>query len=768
MFSQSLENTLNQAFSDARKKRQEFITIEHLLLSLLENEEACLALTACGAGISRLRAGLGIYIDETTPCIPLSIERDIQPTLSFQRVLQRAIYQVQTLGGLEVTGLHVLSAIFGEQDSQAVYFLNQENVTRIDIVNYISQMIIDPQEETEGFSSHDYTDQTELQHQEPAVDDNVIETYTTNLNEKAMAGQLNPVIGREYELQRCIQVLCRRAKNNPMFVGEAGVGKTALAEGLAQMIVDQNVPEVLSFCTVYSLDLGMLLAGTKYRGDFEKRFKNVLNALTKQSGAIVFIDEIHNIVGAGSATGGTMDASNLIKPLLSSGDLRCMGATTYEEFRTFIAKDHALLRRFQKIDVEEPSEAQTVTILQGLKKKFEQFHNLTYTDKALRCAVKLAARYMPDRQLPDKAIDVIDEAGASQRLKPFHKRCRILDEDHMESIVADMVRVPIKQISSTDKDVLSSLASNLKSVVFGQDEAINELSDAIVLSRSGLQKVDAPVGSFLLAGPTGVGKTEVTKQLAATLGVDLIRFDMSEYMESHTVSRLIGAPPGYVGHDQAGLLTEAVIKNPHAVLLLDEIEKAHPDLFNILLQVMDYGMLTDNNGRKADFRHIIIIMTTNAGAAMLERNTIGFAEQDKHEDSLAAIKTVFTPEFRNRLDAVVAFHHLGKRSIARVFDKNIAELNLKLKEKNVLLRISEQAKLWMLEKGYNKEMGARPMERLITTELKKPLAEKLLFGDLEQGAHQVFVGLNKGRLTLSIKKTDLTLSNKSQETLEES
>jgi len=729
MFSRTLEHSLNEAFSNARDKRHEFITVEHLLLSLLDNPETCHALVACGVNLDRLKAGLSIYINETTPYIPDDIVRDIQPTLSFQRVLQRAIYQVQSMGAPEVTGMNILSAIFGEQDSQAVYFLNQENVTRIDIVNFITQNIAKPQEDAD-FQQQQFPQQEGFASRDTEGEENIIEMYTVNLNAKALSGQLNPVIGRDEEIERCVQVLCRRSKNNPMFVGEAGVGKTALAEGIAQRIVANQVPEVLSYSTVYSIDLGILLAGTKYRGDFEKRFKSVLSALSSKSGAIIFIDEIHNLVGAGSATGGTMDASNLIKPMLSSGEIRCMGATTYDEFRNFIAKDHALLRRFQKIDVAEPTVEETVKILQGLQTRFEKFHNITYTQEALHRAVVLADRYMSDRRLPDKAIDLIDEAGAYQQLLPIKKRTRCIGESEIEQVVANIARVPLQQISSTDKQVLLSLEDNIKQKVYGQDNAVEQLVEAITLSRSGIQNLDKPVGSFLLAGPTGVGKTEVTKQLADQLGVNLLRFDMSEYMERHAISRLIGAPPGYVGYDQGGLLTEAINKNPHSVLLLDEIEKAHPDLFNILLQIMDYGMLTDSNGRKSDFRHVIIIMTTNAGAAQLIKDPIGFSEQDLAENNLDEIKQSFSPEFRNRLDAVISFDHLSKAIITRVVDKHLLELGQRLLEKNVTLKVKSGVRSWLASTGYDKHLGARPIERLITENIKVPLAKELLFGDV--------------------------------------
>lgn len=748
MFSKMLEKSLNRAFAQARLKRHEFITVEHLLLTLLDNPEACEVLNACGADLDRLRAGLGIFIDETTPLIPMNVERDIQPTLSFQRVLQRAIYQVQTSGRPEVSGANVLTAIFSEPESQAVYFLSQENVTRIDVVNYMTQGITKQDIEPPRFNPGQGFE-TGSMHDNPQ-DESLVDTYTLNLNDKARKGKIDPVIGREKELKRVIQTLCRRTKNNPMLVGEAGVGKTAIAEGLAQMIVDKNVPATLARCTVYSLDMGVLLAGTKYRGDFEKRFKAVLKALSRDTGAIIFIDEMHNLIGAGSATGGTMDASNLIKPLLSSGELRCMGATTYEEFRNYIAKDNALLRRFQKIDIEEPSAADTIKILQGLKARYEAYHTIQYSNAAIKRAVELSARYMSDRHLPDKAIDVIDEAGAYQRLQDDEHRLNVIGPEQIEDIVAKMARIPIEKISTNDKTLLKNLAIRLKKAVYGQDHAIDQLCSAVRLSRAGLRDVNKPVGSFLLAGPTGVGKTEVTRQLAKELGVELLRFDMSEYMERHSVSRLIGAPPGYVGYEQGGLLTEAINKHPHSILLLDEIEKAHPDLFNILLQAMDYGHLTDNNGRKIDFRHVMIVMTTNAGAASMEKTDIGFSSASSAVDCMADINRMFSPEFRNRLDAIVQFGYLDQETILRVVDKFIRELRDQLKVKNVKLEVSNDARRWLAENGYNRVMGARPMARIIQERLKLPLAEELLYGKLEEGEHEVKVNLGEKDLEIVI------------------
>ena len=749
MFSKSLEISLNDAFMQARDKRHEFITVEHLLLSLLDNPEAGMALVACGANLDRLRAGLGIFIDETTPHIPMNVERDIQPTLSFQRVLQRAIYQVQSSGTAEVSGLSVLTSIFGEQDSQAVYFLNQENVTRVDVINYATQGVAKPARDDEFMRPSEMDPMSEQAGvaRDPG-EENLVDMYTTNLNEKARMGKIDPLVGRDEEVSRCVQILCRRVKNNPLLAGEAGVGKTAVAEGLAQLIVNGDVPRVLAHCTIYSLDLGVMLAGTKYRGDFEKRFKSVLKSLGRHTGAIVFIDEIHNLVGAGSATGGTMDASNLIKPLLSSGDLRCMGATTYDEYRNFIAKDNALMRRFQKVDIEEPTPEQALEILKGLKQYYEEYHDVRYTDAALKRAIDLSARYMADRNLPDKAIDVIDEAGAYQALQSAIKRKKTIDEHEVEEVIANMARIPVNTVTQSDRQLLKSLPLQLRKRVFGQDKAIETLSNAIKLSRSGLRDKNKPIGQFLFVGPTGVGKTEVVKQLADLMGVELLRFDMSEYMEQHSSSRLIGAPPGYVGYDQGGLLTESVIKHPHAVLLLDEIEKAHQDLFNMLLQIMDYGQLTDNNGRKADFRHVIIVMTSNCGAALMERNTLGFSDQDTQEDGNAAVRQMFTPEFRNRLDAVINFSHLEQDTILKVVDKGVKEIQGLLDAKNITLSISPSAKRWLAEHGYDRKMGARPMERLIQEKIRQPLSEELLFGTLASG--------NKD-ITIKVKDDDILL-----------
>ncbi len=747
MFSKPLEQSLNMAFSRAKEKRHEFMTVEHLLLTLLDNNEAIEVLAACGADIERLRAGLGIFVDETTPHIPLEKESEIQPTLGFQRVLQRAVFQVQSAGKAEVSGANVLAAIFGEQESQAVYFMSQENVTRLDIVNFMSH----------GISKIQYTDSTPQIEQTPdataqrdaAGQQSHLERYAVNLNDEARMGKIDPLIGRKEELLRAIQVLCRRRKNNPLFVGEAGVGKTAIAEGLAQLIVNQDVPDPIKNCTVYSLDMGLLLAGTKYRGDFEKRFKSVLSELKRIPGAIIFIDEIHTIIGAGAASGGAVDASNLIKPLLSTGEIRCMGSTTYQEYRNIFEKDRALTRRFQKIDIPEPSVEEAFKILKGLKERFEVYHNVRYTLPALRAAAELSSRYMNDRHLPDKAIDVVDEAGAFQQLQSPSKRKKVIGRREIEAIISNMARIPSQTISSSDKHLLERLDRNLKMLVFGQDNAITTLCTAIKLSRSGLRDEEKPVGSYLFSGPTGVGKTEVSKQLATTLGIELVRFDMSEYMERHAVSRLIGSPPGYVGYEQGGLLTEAITKHPHAVLLLDEIEKAHPDIFNILLQVMDHGTLTDNNGREADFRHVIIIMTTNAGAQELEKSTIGFTESEKESDTLQAIKRLFTPEFRNRLDAIVPFGRLDNPTLSRVVDKFITQLEVQLESKNVTLKVDNIAKKWLAEHGHDDAMGARPMARLIQEKIKKPLADELIFGKLANGG-SVFISAKKGKLTFNL------------------
>ncbi|NVJ59985.1 MAG: ATP-dependent Clp protease ATP-binding subunit ClpA [Gammaproteobacteria bacterium] len=731
MLSKDLELTLNLAFKEAREKRHEFMTVEHLLLALLDNLIASNVLQACGADISELKKQLTDFVDETTPLIPQHDEaRETQPTLGFQRVLQRAVFHVQSSGKKEVTGANVLVAIFSEQESQAVYFLQQQKISRLDIVNYISHGISKVGEDEIDTSSQAEVDEEVAQE---AQSKTPLESYATNLNELAEEGKIDPLVGRALELERCVQVLCRRRKNNPLFVGEAGVGKTAIAEGLAKRIVDEEVPEVIADAVVYSLDLGALLAGTKYRGDFEKRLKALLADLKKQDHAILFIDEIHTIIGAGAASGGVMDASNLIKPMLANGQLRCMGSTTFQEYRGIFEKDRALARRFQKIDINEPSVDETFDILKGLKSRYEDHHKVKYSSPALKAAAELSARYINDRHLPDKAIDVIDEAGANQRLQPENKRKKTIGVHDIEAIIAKIAKIPPKTVSASDKDSLQNLERNLKMVVFGQDTAIETLSDAIKLSRSGLGIEDKPVGSFLFAGPTGVGKTEVTKQLAKIMGIELIRFDMSEYMERHTVSRLIGAPPGYVGYDQGGLLTEAVNKNPHSVVLLDEIEKAHPDVYNLLLQVMDHGTLTDNNGRKADFRNTIIVMTTNAGAAELVKPSIGFQQNMKDADNVEAINNTFSPEFRNRLDAIVWFKGLSEEVLLSVVDKFVVELQTQLDDKHVNLEVDIAARKWLCEQGYDANMGARPMARVIREQVKKPLADELLFGRLSNG-----------------------------------
>lgn len=740
MLSKDLEATLNYAFKGARKKRHEFMTVEHLLLALLDNEVASNVLLACDCDLSRLRGELVDFVDATTPLIPESeTTRETQPTLGFQRVLQRAVFHVQSSGKREVTGANVLVAIFSEQESQAVYFLKQQDIARIDVVNFITHGI----SKIPGHAG-DSESPTEQQDEESLGDSSgsALDSFATNLNAEAESGRIDPLIGRNDEVTRVIQILSRRRKNNPLLVGESGVGKTAVAEGLAKLIVEKQVPEVLTDNVIYSLDLGALLAGTKYRGDFEKRFKALLAELKKNQNAVLFIDEIHTIIGAGAASGGVMDASNLLKPVLTSGQLRCIGSTTYQEYRGIFEKDRALSRRFQKIDVDEPDVDTTYQILKGLKSRFEEHHDLRYSDKALKAASELAGRYINDRYMPDKAIDIIDEAGAYQRLQPPSKRKKLINVTDMEKVVAAIAKIPPKHVSNSDIDALKNIESNLKMVVFGQDEAIDSLATAIKLSRAGLNETEKPIGSFLFAGPTGVGKTEVSRQLAKIMGIELIRFDMSEYMERHTVSRLIGAPPGYVGFDQGGLLTEAITKNPHSVLLLDEIEKAHPDVFNLLLQVMDHGTLTDNNGRKADFRNVILIMTTNAGAQEMSRASIGFTEQDHSTDGMEIIKKAFTPEFRNRLDAIIQFGSLSHETIRTVVDKFLVNLQVQLDEKNVMLHVDDSARDWFVDHGYSEAMGARPMARLIQEKLKRALAEDILFGELASGG-DVYVSADK-------------------------
>ncbi|MBR9792308.1 MAG: ATP-dependent Clp protease ATP-binding subunit ClpA [Gammaproteobacteria bacterium] len=753
MLNKELEQTLNEAFVFAREHRHEFMTVEHLLLALLDNPAAQEALKACGADIDNIRGELVEFVKDTTPLIldEQASDRETQPTLGFQRVLQRAVFHVQSSGKEEVTGANVLVAIFSEQESQAVYILKKSDVTRLDVVNFISHGV--SKAEDEAPESNEASEETA----EGEESGSALAKYATNLNRQAQEGKIDPLIGRDTELERTIQILCRRRKNNPLLVGEAGVGKTAIAEGLAYRIVENQVPEVIEECTVYSLDLGGLLAGTKYRGDFEKRLKGILKELSRDQNAILFIDEIHTIIGAGAASGGVMDASNLLKPKLSSGELRCIGSTTYQEYQGIFEKDRALARRFQKVDVAEPSVTDTTKILQGLKSRYEEHHSVRFTQKALQAAAELSAKYINERHLPDKAIDVMDEAGASQRLLPQSKRKKVINVGEIEQIIAKMARIPEKSVSASDKEVLKNLGRNLKMVVFGQDKAIESLSDAIHLSRAGLGSEEKPIGSFLFAGPTGVGKTEVTQQLAKIMGVELVRFDMSEYMERHAVSRLIGAPPGYVGFDQGGLLTDAVIKHPYSVVLLDEIEKAHSDIYNILLQVMDHGTLTDNNGRKVDFRNVVLVMTTNAGVQETIRTSIGFKQQDHSHDAMSEINKVFSPEFRNRLDSIIWFNHLDTDVILQVVDKFIIELQAQLDTKGVSLEVSPAARAHLAEKGYDKSMGARPMSRLIQESLKKELANELLFGKLSNGG-DVRVDLEDDKLVFVYNSEDQTES----------
>jgi len=749
MFSREFENTLNIAVNTARSKFHEFITVEHLLLALIDDPSAREILVACDADLDALRAELLDYVDTQIPIIAEpEINQEVDQTLGFQRVIQRAVFHVQSSGKREVTGANVLVAIFGEKESQAVYSLRKQGVSRGDVVNFITHgtpkspsLNDEPESEVRG----------EVAESEKAP--SPLESYASNLNKEAESGRIDPLIGRDKEITRLVQVLSRRRKNNPLFVGEAGVGKTAIAEGLAKQIVEGNVPEVLKDSIIYSLDMGALLAGTKYRGDFEKRLKSLLGELDKQKHAILFIDEIHTIIGAGAASGGVMDASNLLKPVLASGRLRCIGSTTYTEYRGIFEKDRALSRRFQKIDIEEPDVETTYQILKGLKLRYEEHHDLRYTDKALKAASEMASRYINDRYMPDKAIDVIDEAGAYQRLQPESKRKKIIQVGDIERVISQIARIPPKNVSSSDKTLLKDLEKNLKLVVFGQDPAIDALSSSIKLSRAGLKEGEKPIGSYLFAGPTGVGKTEVSRQLAKILGVELVRFDMSEYMERHTVSRLIGAPPGYIGFDQGGLLTEAITKNPHCVLLLDEIEKAHPDVFNLLLQVMDHGTLTDNNGRKADFRNVILIMTTNAGAQEMSRASIGFTQQDHTSDATEVIKRMFTPEFRNRLDSIIQFEALDAGIIRTVVDKFLVELQVQLDDKKVTLHVDDEAIDWFVANGYDKSMGARPMLRLVQSKIKKPLAEDILFGQLVSGG-DVRVTVRDNDIKLDITETD--------------
>ncbi len=758
MLSSELEFCLNEAFQRARTSHHEFMTVEHLLLAIMDIPSVGEVLKACAADLPRLSRELTEFIDESTPFLPEESEQEVQPTLGFQRVLQRAVYHVQSGGRKEVTGVNVLVAIFGEKQSHAVYLLGLQDVNRVDIVNFISHGVSklgdgSPAEHDSDVSSDELEDDSST---------SALEQFATNLNQKAAEGKIDPLIGRESEIQRTIQVLCRRRKNNPLYTGEAGVGKTAMAEGLAKMIVDDEVPDVLQGCTLYALDMGALLAGTKYRGDFEKRMKGVFAELTKDPGAILFIDEIHTVIGAGAASGGVLDASNLIKPVLADGEMRCIGSTTYREYRHIFEKDHALARRFQKIEILEPSVAQTIDILKGLRGRFEEHHGVKYADEALVAAAELSARHINERQLPDKAIDVIDEAGASLRLEPENERPDIIDVVRIETVVARMARIPPKSVSASDRNLLQHLERDLKLVIFGQDKAIAALASAIKMARSGLREDEKPVGAFLFAGPTGVGKTEVTRQLAYCLGIELIRFDMSEYMERHTVSRLIGAPPGYVGFDQGGLLTEAVSRNPHAVLLLDEVEKAHPEVFNLLLQVMDHGTLTDNNGRKADFRNVILVMTTNAGAREMDRQSIGFTQQDHSTDGLSAIQKMFTPEFRNRLDTVIQFDALDRGSVLRVVDKLVLELESQLERNDVTLELNPAARQLIADRGYDPKMGARPMARVIQEQIKRPLAEQLLFGELVDGGHAVIVVGDDGELKLDVQPSTKKLEHLSE------
>ncbi|MGB2044764.1 MAG: ATP-dependent Clp protease ATP-binding subunit ClpA [Porticoccaceae bacterium] len=749
MLSRELEVTLNLAFKNARERRHEFMTVEHLLLALLDDASASNVLRACGADLDRLRQDLVEFIDSTIPTIPeTKLDHETQPTHGFQRVLQRAVFQVNSANNSEVVGANVVVAIFSEQESQAVYFLRLQNVARIDVVNYISHGISKYVDQSEHGS--DTSEETTARDSDSRQEEeSLLSQFATNLNEQAEQGRTDPLIGRSAEIERVSQILIRRRKNNPLLVGESGVGKTAIAEGLARLIVEGKVPEPMLGSTVYSLDMGSLLAGTKYRGDFEKRLKGIISELVKKDKSVLFIDEIHTIIGAGAASGGVMDASNILKPLLSSGQLRCVGSTTFQEYRGIFDKDNALSRRFQKIDVPEPSIAETYEILKGLKSRFEDHHQLKFTNPALKVAAELSSRHINDRFLPDKAIDVIDEAGAYQRLQPESRRKKTVGVSDIELIISKIARIPAKSVSSSDKAQLKGLAEKLKMVVFGQDKAIDALATSIKLARAGLREGEKPIGSFLFAGPTGVGKTEVSRQLANVLGVELVRFDMSEYMERHTVSRLIGAPPGYVGYDQGGLLTEAVTQQPHSVILLDEVEKAHPDVFNLLLQVMDHGTLTDNNGRKADFRNVILIMTTNAGAELMSRASIGFSQQDHATDGMEAIKKMFTPEFRNRLDSIVQFGELSLDVIKTVVDKFLVQLQSQLDDKKVFLQVDDDARLWLAENGYDAKMGARPMDRLIQEKIKKPLAEEVLFGSLSEKGGTVVVSVEDNDLTVT-------------------
>ena len=743
MLDSELEKNLNDAFKLAHKKKHEFVTVEHLFLSLLDNNEALEVLNYCSADVEALQKNLETHITETTPVISEEDDLEIQPTLGFQRVLQRAVFHVQSSGKKEVNGANLLAAIFSEKESHSVYLLQQEGITRLDVVSFISHGKDDEEFEEESLTEDK---------NKKARDSSALEAFTLNLNQEAIEGKIDPLVGRKAEVERVIQILARRNKNNPLLVGESGVGKTAIAEGIAKLIVENKVPELVKDSTIYSLDMGALLAGTKYRGDFEKRLKLILKELEEKGNSILFIDEIHTVIGAGATSGGVMDASNLLKPALSKNTLRFIGSTTYKEFRGIFEKDRALSRRFQKIEVLEPTVDETIKILKGLKSRFEKHHNIKYTENSLKAAAELSSRYINDRYLPDKAIDVIDEAGAKQQLLPKSKRKKTISEIDVEKIVASIARVPEKTVSSSDKVSLEKLEENLKRVIFGQDQAISSLAASIKLSRAGLGLVEKPVGSFLFSGPTGVGKTEVSKQLALIMGIEFIRFDMSEYMERHTVSRLIGAPPGYVGYDQGGLLTESVTKHPHSVILFDEMEKAHPEVFNILLQVMDHGTLTDNNGRKADFRNVVLVMTTNAGAHDMSRASMGFNAQDHTSDGVEIIKKTFSPEFRNRLDAMISFNPLSIEVIKTVVDKFLVELQAQLDEKKVQLEVSEKARDWIADKGYDKTMGARPMQRLIQENIKKPLAEEILFGQFSSKGGVVYVDQEEDGLSLKFKE----------------
>ncbi|SMN12005.1 ATP-dependent Clp protease ATP-binding subunit ClpA [uncultured Candidatus Thioglobus sp.] len=749
MLDKDTETTLNNAFIKARELQHEYVTVEHLLLSLLKNPTAVAMLKACGADLDLLCDELKKYIKQYTTSLSSNNAKNIQPTIGFQRILERAVSHVQSSRQTEVTGANILIAIFGEKESHAVYLLKQQHISRLDFVNYI----------THGAEKFTEESDSKLEQEGDVVTQKpnrtLLEKYAKNLNQQAQQGKIDPLIGREHEIERTIQILCRRRKNNPLYVGEVGVGKTAIAEGLAKKIVTGNIPTVLASSIIYSLDMAALLAGTKYRGDFEKRLKGILSELKKRENSILFIDEIHSIIGAGATSGGVMDASNIIKPMLTSGEIKCIGSTTYKEYREIFERDRALARRFQKIDILEPTINQTVKILEGLKSQFEEYHQIKYSHQSLRTAVELTDRYITDRQLPDKAIDIIDEAGAIQQLIPKSRRKKSIGVHDIETIIAKIASIPAKHVTSSEKDIMKNLERNLKMVIFGQDQAISTLSNVIKMARSGLGDITKPIGAFLFAGPTGVGKTEVSKQLAGIMSMKLVRFDMSEYRESHTVSRLIGAPPGYVGFDQGGLLTEEINKNPYAVLLLDEVEKAHPDIFNLLLQIMDHGTLTDTNGRKIDFRNIIIIMTTNAGADRISRASVGFTEQNHSSDVMEIIKKIFTPEFRNRLNAIIQFNSLDQATINHVVDKFIAELEAQLDKKKVLIDIDASAKQWLGKYGYNKDMGARPMIRLIQEKIRKPLAEALLFGKLKNGG-QVYVSTTDDQLTVEIMEQETT------------